>query len=370
MRKYRLRIGLDVDDTLYECNSYALQLLRQKYGDDPALDIDHIRGWGKLGDLSDERLGYFGDPAFVAAQPLYRGAQKFVRDLAKFADIFFITAVPPSCMSARAERLLADFPEVPAANILIGTRKDIVKLDVLLDDAAHNIADAQATYPVLLRRPWNNDLSGLLAVNTYDDFVHLARMIANAFVAKTPDLSHGGVLCLVGPSGTGKTEIAAALSARQPFLKPQTTTTRARLPEEDDSVYRFVDKQQFLQEKQRGLFVETTVYGTHFFGTSAAQFEPRVGQGGIAVLPIDICGAITLKNLYGARAMLVFCTRDRRHIVRNIVTRSIDIEDKVNRLMSLDYEMRNIELCDFALNYDEGLEACVTSILHHLRLTK
>ena len=35
MRKYRLRIGLDVDDVLYECNSFALQLLREKYGDDP-----------------------------------------------------------------------------------------------------------------------------------------------------------------------------------------------------------------------------------------------------------------------------------------------------------------------------------------------
>ena len=32
MRKYRLRIGLDVDDILYECNSYALRLLKEKYG--------------------------------------------------------------------------------------------------------------------------------------------------------------------------------------------------------------------------------------------------------------------------------------------------------------------------------------------------
>lgn len=368
MRKYRLRIGLDVDDTLYECNSYALELLRQKYGDDPAFDLNHIRAWGKLGDISDERLQYFGDPDFVMAQPIYSGAQKFVRDLARFADVFFITAVPPSCMSARAERLRADFPEVPAGNILIGTRKDIINLDILLDDAAHNIATSQASYPVLMRRPWNNDLSGLLSVNSYADFVHLARTIANSFVAKTPDLTHGGVVCLVGPSGTGKTEIAAALTKDPRFFKPLTTTTRSPLPEEDDTAYRFVSKEQFLAESQANMFVETTVYGTHFFGTSLGEFEPRVKEGGIAVLPIDICGAVTLKNLYKSRAILVFCDRDKRRIVNNIISRPIGDEDKVNRLMSLDFELRNIELCDFAVNIDEGLDVCIATIHRQLQL--
>ena len=59
MRKYRLRIGLDVDDVLYECNSYALSLLKEKYGDSPLLNINHINTWGLLGDISDERIGFF-----------------------------------------------------------------------------------------------------------------------------------------------------------------------------------------------------------------------------------------------------------------------------------------------------------------------
>ena len=166
MRKYRLRIGLDVDDTLYECNSYALRLLREKYGDDPALELNHINSWGTIGDISDERLNYFASPKFVADQPMFPGAQKFVRDLCKIADVFFITAVPAQCMSARAKRLQEDFPEVPPGNIIIGTRKDVVALDILLDDASHNISSSQASYPVLMRRPWNNSLSGVLSVNT------------------------------------------------------------------------------------------------------------------------------------------------------------------------------------------------------------
>lgn len=368
MRRYRLRIGLDVDDILYECNSYALELLKEKYGDDPVFDLNHINTWGLLGDKSDERIEFFSDPEFVKAQPMFPGAQKFVRELCKIADVFFITAVPPACMSARAERLAADFPEVPKGNILIGTRKDIVNLDILLDDAAHNISSSQASYPVLMRRPWNTDLSGLLSVNSFSDFIHLAKIIGNSFVEKTPDLSHGGVMCLVGPSGTGKTKIASALTADPHFVKPLTTTTRPRKENEAPDAYRFVSPEQFLKEKDGDKFIETTVYSKYYFGTSAEQIVPIVESGRIAVIPIDICGALTLKNVYRSRAVLVFTDREKKNILMNILHRPISDDDKVRRMMSLDLELRNIELCDFAVRYDDGVDVCVDEIRKYLHI--
>lgn len=368
MRKYRLRIGLDVDDVLYECNSYALGLLKEKYGDSPLLNINHIRTWGLLGDISDERIKYFASPEFVKNQPITAGAQKFVRELCKIADVFFVTAVPPQCMSARAERLAQDFPEVPPGNIIIGTRKDVVSLDILLDDAAHNVSSSQASYPVLMRRPWNVDLSGLLSVNSYSDFLHLAKMIGNSFVEKAPDLSHGGVMCLVGPSGTGKTEIAKALTKDPRFVKPLTTTTRPKADNEPDDAYRFVSDEQFIAEKDADKFIETTVYSTYYFGTSESQIAPIVESGKIAVIPIDICGALTLKNLYRSRAVLIFTYRERKDILMNILTRPITDEDKVHRLMSLDFELRNVEMCDFAVSFDNGVDACVDTIYEKLHI--
>ena len=368
MRKYRLRIGLDVDDILYECNAYALKLLRDKYGDDPVLRVEHITTWGLMGDLSDERLPYFSSPEFVENQPMFPGAQRFVRELCRIADVFFVTAVPAQCMTARAKRLKEDFPEVPAGNIIIGTRKDVVNLDILLDDAAHNISSSQASYPVLMRRPWNTDLSGLLSVNSYDDFIHLAKIIGKSFVEKTPDLTHGGVLCLVGPSGTGKTEICAELVKHKRFAKPLTTTTRPRSNVESKNAYRFVSPEQFLREQEEGAFIETTVYSTYHFGTSEKQIAPIVESGRIAVIPIDICGAMTLKNLYRSRAALVFTEREKKNILMDILHRPITDEDKVHRMLSLDFEKRNIEFCDFAVNYDEGVDACVRKIFKELHL--
>ena len=79
-------------------------------------------------------------------------------------------------MSARAERLIKDFPEIPAENIIMGTRKDVISLDIMLDDGAHNILNSRAAYPVLFRKPWNEGLSGLLSVNSYDDFLHFCEL--------------------------------------------------------------------------------------------------------------------------------------------------------------------------------------------------
>ena len=368
MRKYRLRIGLDVDDVLYECNSYALSLLREKYGDDPVFDVNNIRSWGRQGTIADERIEYFSSPDFVAHQPMFKGAQKFVRELSKMADVFFITSVPPQCMTARAARLQQDFPEVPTGNILIGTRKDLLNIDILLDDGAHNISSSQASYPVLMRRPWNTSLSGLLSVNSYSDFLHLAKVIGQSFVEKTPDLTKGGVLCLVGPSGTGKSEIAERLTMDERFIQPLTTTTKPKTGKPSDRSYRFVEPERFLQEKEEERFIETTVYSNFYFGTSDEEIAPIVEAGKIAVIPIDICGAMTLKNLYRSKASLVFTDRDKEAILMNILHRNICDEDKVSRMMSIDFEMRNMEFCDFSVRVDDGLDACYERIIRELGL--
>ncbi len=346
MKKYRMRVGLDVDDTLYECNSYALSIINARHPDEEPMTLEDIKGWGKVGRHADERIALYGDPEFVRTQPITPGAQAFVRKLSQIADVFIVTAVPPQCMSARAERIIKDFPEIPMQNIILGTRKDVISLDIILDDGAHNISNSKAAYPVLFRKPWNNNLSGLLSVNSYDDFLHLCKMACNSFREKFPELKAGGVLCLVGPSGSLKNQIANELSLIEGFEKPLTSTTRPKRDAETDDAYRFISEKQFLDELNDGNYIETTVYSSHYYGTSDKEISPIVEKGNIAVIPIDICGALTLKNLYRHKAMLVFLNREKTDAIKSIISRDIDIEDKTRRIMSLDFEYRNSEICD------------------------
>ena len=363
MRKYRIRIGLDVDDTLYECNSYAVDIINRRHPDEEPIRIEDIRTWGGAERHGDERVALYSDPDFVSTQPITPGAQEFVKKLSEIADVFFITAVPAPVMSARAERLLKDFPEIPARNIMMGTRKDVISLDIMLDDGAHNISSSRAAYPVLFRKPWNSDLSGLLSVNSYDDFLHFCEMVRNSFSEKFPHLSDGGVLCLVGPSGSSKTEIASALTKMEKFEKPLTSTTRPRRKTEEEGAYRFIGEKQFLEEMRAGNYFETTVYSGYHFGTSEKDIGSIVQRGHIAVIPIDICGAITLKNLYRDRALLVFTRRERADAIKSIISRDIDIDDKTRRIMSLDFEYRNSEVCDEEVNVGDDVTEAVEKIL-------
>ena len=353
MKKYRLRVGLDVDDVLYDCNAFALQCLNEREGFDPPLSVYDIRGWGKDGTRADERIAYFSDPDFVARQPIFEGAKEFVKRLSQVADVFFVTAVPPACMSARALRLVQDFPEIPPEHVLIGTRKDMVNLDILLDDGAHNITRTPATYPVLFRRTWNTHLSGLLSVNSYDDFLHLVDIICHAFAGERPDLSQGGVVCLVGPTGTNKNAVAKELSATYGMAKPATATTRPHRDGEESN-YCFLGENEFLSKRDAGEFLETTVYSGHYFGTSAGEIDSIVNSGKWAVIPIDICGALTLKNRYRTKALTVFMQRRRYDVICDIVSRNLTPDEKTCRILSLDDEYRNEELCDVTVLADRA----------------
>ncbi len=367
MRKYRIRVGLDVDDTLYECNSYAVDIINRRHPDEEPLRIEEITSWGGAERHGEERVALYSDPEFVRTQPITPGAQEFVKKLSEIADVFFVTAVPPCCMSARAERLVQDFPEIPEQNILLGRRKDIIQLDIMLDDGAHNISSSRAAYPVLFRKPWNVGLSGLLSVNSYDDFLHFCEMVRNSFTENFPCLKDGGVLCLVGPSGSSKTEIANGLVELEGFEKPLTTTTRPRRKTEGEEAYRFVSEEQFIAEMKAGNFFETTVYSGYHFGASEKDIDSIVARGHIAVIPIDICGAITLKNLYRERAMLVFTRRERAEAIKSIIRRDIDIDDKTRRIMSLDFEYRNNEVCDIEVNVGDDVPAAIAEILGHIK---
>ena len=358
-------VALDCDDTVYECNPYAIKLLNEEKGTN--FTVNDIKGWAHgIGEGVDERVKYFNQPEFYTNMPVLPGAKEFVEKLSKKAEIFVVTSVTPSCATARIEAILRDFPCIKKENIIIATRKDVIEVDVILDDGSHNIISARAKYPVLIRRSWNKNLSGNLAVNNYNDFLHFIDVIRHSYVDE-PDLSDGGVVCLVGPSGSGKTAIMEEITKDDQFVKPITTTTRDRRDDDGENAYRFITEEQFLDEMDKGLFLETTVYSGKHYGTSASEINKILNQNKYAVIPIDICGAITIKNVYRERAKLIFIDRSRSEVIMRILERNISDEDKMQRIISLENEYRNEILCDAVLRNDKTIEEAAKKLLELIK---
>ena len=352
-RKYKLSTALDIDDLLMECTSYAIKLANEKYKFDPPLSIYEITGWGKLGKRSDVIHEFFNDPEFYRTQPVYKGAKEFVKKLSQMTEVFVSTAIPPEFMGIRAQRILEEFPEIPADHIYMGSRKDKIHVDILFDDAMHNVLRSEAKYPILMRRPWNQDATGMLAVNTYDEFLRLVEEIADSYSVrpeqskKTPN-----IVVLVGPSGSGKSKIARqVLEKTDKFDKLVSYTTKDPTAIEENEWYNYVSVEDFREMCESGEMFQSTMYAGHGYGSKKSDVQKILDEGKHVLTTMDICGAMSLKTHF-RNVTTIYIQREKKALLSSILRKNSSVEDKANRILAIDFENKNASICDYIVEFD------------------
>ncbi|MBE6636111.1 MAG: guanylate kinase [Ruminococcaceae bacterium] len=348
-RRFRMSTALDVDDLLMECVPYAIKLANEKYKFDPPLTIYEVDRWGKLGTRADVIFEFFDDPEFFKNQPVIEGAKEFVRKLSKMTEVFICTSIVPKFMGIRAQRIMDEFPEIPAEHIYMGSRKDKLNVDILFDDGMHNVFRSNAAYPILMRRPWNQSATGMLAVNNYDEFLKLVEVITTSYTRFEDESERPNVVTLVGPSGSGKTDIAKLLLERcESFEKLVSYTTKDPTTTNINDWYNYVSKKRFFDMMEKGQLFESTMYAGHGYGSKREDVERIISGGKIVLAAMDICGAMSLKTNF-SNVVTVYIKRDKRDLLSSILNKKCSNEDKVNRIISIDDEKRNEEICDFVI---------------------
>ncbi len=354
MKKY-FKIGLDVDDILFSCNEYAVALANEEYGFLPPMSVEEIQSWGRTGRRTDVLLDYYQREAFVKHQPLLPGAAEFVKELSRRAEVFFITALPPHLMGIRAARLMEAFPMVPGENIIMGFRKELMNVDMLLDDGGHNISASSSAYPVLMRKPWNRHMTGCISVNNYEEFLTFLDILMHPQTYQWEATAGNRVIALIGPSGSGKTQLMEELIREGKAVRAKSYTTRRRKDGEGEDAYHFVTPEQFGQLEQAGAFFETTRYAENSYGSMLEDIRKILEQGRDAVMAVDICGGIALKRAFGKQALLAFTERPKEALIAAVLDRDCPREEKIKRILSLQTELRNEEFCDLTIHSAEEL---------------
>ncbi len=357
-KRFRLSTALDVDDLLMECVPYAIKLANEKYKFDPPLTIHEVNRWGKLGTRADVIFEFFQDPEFYHNQPVIEGAKEFVRKLSQMTEVFISTSVYPQFMSIRAKRIMEEFPEIPQDHIYMGSRKDKIDVDILFDDGMHNVFSSNAAYPILMRRPWNQEATGILAVNSYDAFLKLVQVIIDGYTASRErySMDKPGILVLVGPTGSGKTHVARRILERDAcFEKLVSYTTSGDVAAGDRDWYHHVPMSEFRALEQSGEMFESTMYAHHGYGSCKADVQKILDSGKHVVTVMDICGAMAMKTHFD-NVVTVYLKRNKRDLLTAIVEREIPVEDKVNRLLAVEAESRNEQVCDYVVEYTDADE--------------
>jgi guanylate kinase len=106
---------------------------------------------------------------------------------------------------------------------------------------------------------------------------------------------HLVVVC--GPSGVGKSTIAAAILRRRPELATVTSVT-TRPPRPGDGVgkaYRHVSREEFVGLRDAGGLLEWAEVHGELYGTPREQLDDLLAGGKTVVLEIDVQGARQVK---------------------------------------------------------------------------
>lgn len=353
-----LEVILDADDVLLDCNSYALDLLRaQQPGD---YSIDRVTGWGTLGIPEDGRFQFLNSKDFYMKQPALPGSRAFLEELCRICNVTIMTAVYPQFMGERIERLTQLYPDFPVENIIMGKRKEMLQADVMLDDGVHNLLSSGTTLPVLFRQPWNRSVSGICCVNHYDEFLSLISIMAG----NRKDTSRlPKILCIVGPSGSGKHELADLLCREDGYEQIRTHTTS-----ENCGMNRHLSREVFEEYKRSGYFMESTYYCGEQYALPRQDIDAALRRGHHAVAVMDISGCMAVQNHYPGQALILYADRDKRSCIYSILNKEgVSADHRADRILAIDLEQKNKILADYILPADDGFAHSAAFIRRQLK---
>ncbi len=144
MKMKKLKIGIDLDGVVFR----TLDKVLERYNEDKGTEYvsDQIKDWNTHewmeGDASV--YDYFCDPKTFIDLPINENAIEVLYRLDKKHDVYIVTDTHYHCLDTRMNELFRIFPKekfsfMEHRKIFIGKFKEMLMLDVLLDDKPENV---------------------------------------------------------------------------------------------------------------------------------------------------------------------------------------------------------------------------------------
>ncbi|MDR1226109.1 MAG: guanylate kinase [Prevotellaceae bacterium] len=144
----------------------------------------------------------------------------------------------------------------------------------------------------------------------------------------------GKVIIFSAPSGSGKTTIVRHLLKVMPELEFSiSATSRApRGTEVDGKDYYFLATDEFRSRIKADDFVEwEEVYHGKYYGTLKSEPERIWASGKHVLFDVDVHGGISLKKIFGDKALLIFIMPPSVEELRNrLIARSTDAPEVID----------------------------------------
>lgn len=163
---------------------------------------------------------------------------------------------------------------------------------------------------------------------------------------KTSDSPRKGKIIVVSaPSGSGKSTIINRILDKGEIDLQFSVSATNRSPREGETHgvhYYFMTTDEFREAVSKGEFVEwEQVYPGRYYGTLRREIERLADEGHNVILDIDVKGALSVKKIFGDRAVTIFIKAPSvEELRRRLEGRGTDSKDIIaERLAKAEYEM-------------------------------
>ena len=167
----------------------------------------------------------------------------------------------------------------------------------------------------------------------------------------------GHVIVISGPSGAGKdTVVQKLLEQNKNIVLSISMTTRApRKGEEEGKDYYYVSKQKFLEEIDKGNFLEyANVYNTDYYGTPKDKVLKSINNGIDVVLVIDINGALQIKEKMPESIFIFIMPPSMKELKQRLVKRDTEVPEKLlNRFKTAYKEINEAKKYNYVVINDK-----------------
>lgn len=161
----------------------------------------------------------------------------------------------------------------------------------------------------------------------------------------------GKLIIISGPSGAGKGTILGAFKDNEELnlhFSISATTRKPREGEQDGVHYFFMSQEEFDKRVENDEFVEHEDFHSASYGTLRSQVEKQLAAGENVLFDIDVNGAMSIKKIYGKRALSIFIMPPSLEVLRErLIKRDTETMEKIEeRLARAEYEISQSDKFD------------------------
>lgn len=157
----KLKIGCDIDNIINNLTKLWNEELNEKYNIQPNVKLEDIKEWNMskaFPTLTIEQIiePLVDDKLWHKLQPI-KDSQKYLKLLNDNYELYLITSTDYRNISAKMKWLNNFFPFIDWEQIIVIKKKQMIYVDVLIDDAIHNLVDGDYI-KICLDYPWNRNI--------------------------------------------------------------------------------------------------------------------------------------------------------------------------------------------------------------------